>query len=66
MAVHLLLYVTHHTRMPAVLIETAFLTNPSDYALLTSPAWRQKIVQEMADGIAQYAKEYPVPNQPAQ
>ncbi|HEX3672571.1 MAG TPA: N-acetylmuramoyl-L-alanine amidase, partial [Candidatus Cybelea sp.] len=26
-------YVTFHTRMPAVLIETAFLTNPSDYAL---------------------------------
>jgi len=60
------LYVTLHTRMPAVLIETAFLSNPSDYALLTSPAWRQKIAQEMADGIGQYAREYPVPNQPAQ
>lgn len=60
------LYVTLHARMPAVLIETAFLTNPSDYALLTSPAWRQKIAQEIADGIGQYAREYPVPNQPAQ
>ncbi len=28
------LYVTLHARMPAVLIETAFLTNPADYALL--------------------------------
>ena len=28
------LYVTLHTRMPAVLIETAFLSNPGDYALL--------------------------------
>ena len=45
------LYVTLHTRMPAVLIETAFLSNPSDYALLTSPAWRQKVAQEIADGI---------------
>jgi len=60
------LYVTLHARMPAVLIETAFLTNPSDYALLTSAAWRQKVAQEIADGIGQYAQEYPVPDQPAQ
>jgi N-acetylmuramoyl-L-alanine amidase len=60
------MYVTYHTRMPAVLIETAFLSNPSDYALLTSTAWREKVVEEMADGIAQYAQEYPAPNQPAQ
>jgi N-acetylmuramoyl-L-alanine amidase len=60
------LYVTLHARMPAVLIETAFLTNPGDYALLTSAAWRQKVAQEIADGIGQYAREYPVPNQPAQ
>jgi N-acetylmuramoyl-L-alanine amidase len=60
------LYVTLHARMPAVLIETAFLTNPGDYALLTSSAWRQKVAQEIADGIGQYAQEYPAPNQPAQ
>ncbi len=60
------LYVTLHTRMPAVLVETAFLSNPSDYALLTSAAWRQKVAQEIADGITQYTHQYPVPNQPAQ
>lgn len=60
------LYVTLHARMPAVLIETAFLTNPGDYALLSSAAWRQKVAQEIADGIGQYAQAYPVPNQPAQ
>ncbi len=60
------LYVTLHTRMPAVLIETAFLSNPSDYALLASSAWRQKVVQEIADGIGQYAREYPASDQPAQ
>jgi N-acetylmuramoyl-L-alanine amidase len=58
-------YVTFHTRMPAVLIETAFLSNPSDYALLTSSAWRQKVAQDIADGIGQYTREYPVSNQPA-
>jgi|GEM_PF-652430 len=60
------LYVTYHTRMPAVLVETAFLSNPSDYALLTSAAWRQKVAQEIADAIGEYARQYPVPNQPAQ
>lgn len=60
------LYVTLHTRMPAVLVETAFLSNPSDYALLTSPAWREKVAQEIADGIGEYAKAYPLANQPAQ
>ena len=60
------LYVTLHARMPAVLIETAFLSNPGDYALLTAAEWRQKIAQEMADGIGQYTQDYPVSNQPAQ
>ncbi len=60
------LYVTYHTRMPAVLVETAFLTNPSDYALLASAAWRQKVAQEIADGIGQYTRAYPVSNQAGQ
>jgi N-acetylmuramoyl-L-alanine amidase len=60
------LYVTLHSRMPAVLIETAFLTNPHDYALLASSSWRQKVVQEIADGIAEYSQSHPVSNQPAQ
>jgi N-acetylmuramoyl-L-alanine amidase len=60
------LYVTLHTKMPAVLIETAFLTNPNDLALLGSPAWRQKVAQEIADGIGEYARRYPVQNQPPQ
>lgn len=60
------LYVTLHALMPAVLVETAFLSNPSDYALLTSPAWRQKVAQSIADGIDQYNRQYPAANTPAQ
>lgn len=60
------LYVTLHTQMPAVLVETAFISNPSDYALLTSAAWRQKVAQSIADGIDQYNREYPVSNDPSQ
>ncbi|MDQ2681654.1 MAG: N-acetylmuramoyl-L-alanine amidase, partial [Candidatus Eremiobacteraeota bacterium] len=48
------LYVTLHTSMPAALIETAFLSNPDDYARLTSPAWRQKVADAIADGIGDY------------
>ena len=60
------LYVTLHTKMPAVLVEMAFFTNRNDLALLGSPAWRQKVAQEIADGIGDYAQRYPVPNQPPQ
>ena len=55
------LYVTMHANMPAVLIETAFLTNPSDYAKLSSSEWRQKMAEAIADGIDQYAQQNPVP-----
>ncbi|MGR4064863.1 MAG: N-acetylmuramoyl-L-alanine amidase [Vulcanimicrobiaceae bacterium] len=54
------LYVTLHSYMPAVLVETAFLSNPDDYALLDSPSWRQKVAQAIADGIDRYAQQYPV------
>ena len=54
------LYVTMHANMPAILIETAFLTNPSDYAKLSSPDWRQRLAQAIADGIDQYAQANPV------
>ena len=60
------LYVTLHALMPAVLIETAFISNPNDFALLTSAAWRQRAAQSIADGIDRYARAYPLPNDPAQ
>jgi N-acetylmuramoyl-L-alanine amidase len=50
-----LLYVTLHAKMPSVLVETAFLTNPDDFAKLTSPAWRQKVAGAIADGVRDYA-----------
>ncbi|MDQ2871664.1 MAG: N-acetylmuramoyl-L-alanine amidase, partial [Candidatus Eremiobacteraeota bacterium] len=53
------LYVTLHSSMPAILVETAFLTNPGDYARLNSPEWRQKVAQAIADGIGDYAGSAP-------
>ncbi|HET9028662.1 MAG TPA: N-acetylmuramoyl-L-alanine amidase, partial [Candidatus Aquilonibacter sp.] len=54
------LYVTLHSNMPAVLVETAFLSNPDDYAKLVSSEWRQRVAQGIADGIDKYAAQYPV------
>ena len=56
------LYVTMHANMPAILIETAFLTNPADYAKLSSSDWRQRMAEAIADGIDRYAQANPVPN----
>lgn len=54
------LYVTLHTNMPAVLIETAFLSNPEDLAKLANPDWRERLVTDVADGIDLYAQQNPV------
>lgn len=53
------LYVVHHANMPATLVETAFVSNPDDRRLLQDPAWRQKMAQAIADGIADYAGSPP-------
>ena len=48
-------YVIRHTTMPAVLVETAFMSNSDDAMLLRSPNFRQSIAQGIADGIKDYA-----------
>ena len=48
-------YVVRHTTMPAVLIETAFVTNPGDVALLRQPSFLQSMAQGIADGVKSYA-----------
>lgn len=48
------LYVLKHTVASAVLIEHAFHTNQEDTANLKSEAWRAKVAQAEAQGIAEY------------
>ena len=48
-------YVIHHTTMPAVLIETGFISNPRDAALLGSAAFLQNMAQGIANGVKAYA-----------
>lgn len=48
-------YVIHHAKMPAVLIEMAFNSNPGDAALLKSDAFLQNVAVSIADGVRDFA-----------
>jgi N-acetylmuramoyl-L-alanine amidase len=48
-------YVVRHTTMPAVLIETAFVTNAGDVTLLRQPSFLQNVAQGIANGVKAYA-----------
>ena len=47
-------YVINHTEMPAALVETAFLSNPHDAALLAEPSFLDKLANGIAKGIMDY------------
>lgn len=42
------------TRMPACLVELAFISNPTEEALLESPAYQDRAARAIAEGIAEY------------
>lgn len=48
-------YVLAHTEMPAVLVETAFLTNSTEGSMLADPWYRKKIARGIAAGLQVYA-----------
>ena len=48
-------YVLRHTVMPAVLVEGAFLTNPSEALLLADPNVRQRIAEAVGRGVERFA-----------
>ncbi len=52
------LVVLRLTNMPAVLIETAFLTNPDDAQKLIQDSFQQKVVQGIVNGVEQYMNQY--------
>lgn len=43
-----------YAQVPAVLVEVAYLSNPSEEKLLADPAFRQRAAQGMYNGITQY------------
>jgi N-acetylmuramoyl-L-alanine amidase len=51
-------YVIKHTKMPAVLTETGFLTNPTENAQLTNPQFQEKVAQALVAAIREYYEAY--------
>lgn len=51
-------YVIKHTKMPAVLTETGFLSNPMENSKLTSPAFQEKIAKSLVAAIREYYQSY--------
>jgi len=48
--------VLRHAEMPAVLVETAFLTNAREGAKLSDPEFQKVIAQQLAGGLANYMR----------
>jgi len=46
--------VTWATKMPSVLLETAFISNPAEELLLADPAFRQQAAQGIFNGLLRY------------
>lgn len=47
-------YVLYYTRMPAALVELAFITNPNEEALLRNPSYQAQAAEAIAKGLAAY------------
>lgn len=50
-------YVINHTEVPAILVETGFLSNPEERALLLTEKRKQALSKSIADGIIDYLKQ---------
>ena len=51
-------FVVREARMPSILIETGFINNRQELALLRTPEYRQRISEAIAVGIAQYVRDF--------
>lgn len=50
-------YVLRKTSMPAVLVETGFVTGADDAPRLRNPAYRRRMAEAIAEGILQYVRQ---------
>ncbi|MCM3317729.1 N-acetylmuramoyl-L-alanine amidase [Rummeliibacillus stabekisii] len=49
-------YLLKKVKMPAVLVETGFLSNPEEAELLSSPDYQRKMAEAIVDGIERYSE----------
>ncbi len=54
---HALFYVLLGTKMPSVLVETAFLSNPEDARKLRSDRYQAELAHAIAQGVAQFLEQ---------
>ena len=52
-------YVLRNTNMPAILLESAFLTNPEEAEFLAQPNVRQQIADAVGTGVARHLADEP-------
>jgi N-acetylmuramoyl-L-alanine amidase len=45
--------------IPSILVETAFISNPQEEALLRDPDWQARLVEALAEGIKRYFLKNP-------
>lgn len=50
-------YVLHGAKMPSILVETSFISNPMEEKLLRSGEYKDTIALGIARGVSEYAKE---------
>jgi N-acetylmuramoyl-L-alanine amidase len=49
-------YTIHHTKMPSVLVEAVYLTNPKEEKLIIQPEFQSQVAYGMYKGIKEYVK----------
>ncbi|MGM0396919.1 MAG: N-acetylmuramoyl-L-alanine amidase [Bacillota bacterium] len=52
------LVVLRETIMPAILVETGYMTNPQELSLVLSDYYQNQVVQGIINGVEQYFREY--------
>ena len=51
------------TKIPAILIEIGFISNPEEAAQLKTATYQRQIAEAIAEGINRYAKQTPLPQE---
>ena len=50
-------FVLARTKMPAILVEVAFITNPAEERLLKNEAFQEKVAESLASGLVDYRRQ---------